>query len=586
MPEAEHDGRMIVVGNDALTQRLAEDLAKLYKESVVVIVPEPRQDHGPQLLALHQDEGPIRVIGGRRPDEATLRLAGIETAAALALVLDDDQAVTAAALTARVVNPTVRLALRVHNNALGKRLRRLLDRESAPTSVASASDTAAPALVSSALPSHEQVIPVNGGTCTVVTEVLPPDTRKLPPGEGVPIAVLTESSGTLLPGENEIASGDEKTTVVRLLHHRDAPTPPRERAWDHRRVMAVARSFFSRKLQVAAAALAALVALLTVLTWQLTGTNLGLSLYLVLLDLSSAGNAAFGQPLPRQILQVVTMFTGMLVLGLVAAVVLDSVGAVRPAAGARRVRRTLNDHVVVIGLGKVGSTVVNRLADMRVPVVVVERNPGVPGLAAVRARGVPVVQGDFTRDSVFRAARADRAAALMALTSNDSANLQAVLFARERRPDLRVVLRLFDEPFSKTVYKALREAHPEARTRSRSVSYLAAPAFAAAMMGRQVLAAIPARREILLLADVDVEEGDELVGRTVAAAFEPGAWRIVAYSSRGRGGGLDWELSPQRELRPGDRVIVVATRAGLGRLLRRTDAATAPHLPAQASPSA
>ncbi|MEY9873692.1 Trk K+ transport system NAD-binding subunit [Streptacidiphilus sp. MAP12-33] len=575
-------GHMVVVGNDALTQRLVGDLAKLYRERVVVVVPDPQHEHGPQLLALHRDAGPITVLAGRRPDEPALRQAGVAEADALAIVLDDDQAVTAAALTARSINPHVRLALRVHNTALGKRLRRLLDRPDAPTTVASASQTAAPALVSSALPDQDQVIAVNSGTCTVVSTVLPAGTTELPPGPDVPIAVLTENGGLLLPDpEHWVAPADEPITLVSLRHHQEPPTPEATRAWS--RMGTVLRSFFSRKLQVAAAGLSAVVALLTVLTWQLTGTNLGLSLYLVLLDLSSAGNPAFGQPVARQVLQIITMFTGMLILGLVAAIVLDSVGAVRPSENPRRVRRTMNNHVVLIGIGSAGTAVVSRLVDMRRPVVVVERNPEARNLAAVRARGVPVVLGEFTRDTVWRAARGDRASAVMALTNNDSANLQAVLFARERRPDVPVVLRLFDEAFARTVFKALREAHPNSRTRSRSVSYLAAPAFAAAMLGRRVLAAIPARREILLLAEVTVAEGDELAGRTVKDAFRPGDWRVVAVRQRGQH--ADWNPAPTRHLRDDDRVIVVATRAGLGRLLRRADAPQAAgRLPAQSGP--
>ncbi|RAG82061.1 hypothetical protein DN069_29650 [Streptacidiphilus pinicola] len=583
-------GHMVVVGNDALTQRLVGDLAKLYQEHVVVVVPEPQQDHGPQLLALHQESGPISVLAGGRPDEATLRQAGVADADALAIVLDDDQAVTAAALTARSINPTVRLALRVHSSALGKRLQRLLDRPDAPTSVASASQTAAPALVSSALPDQAQVIAVNSGTCTVVSKELSPEATALPAGPDIPIAVLTEAEGTLLPDpESWVPPQGERVTVVGLRHHQEPPAPQGPAAWT--RVMSVLRAFVSRKLQVAAAGLSAVVALLTVLTWQLTGTNLGMSLYLVLLDLSSAGNPAFGQPLARQVLQIVTMFTGMLILGLVAAVVLDTVGAVRPNDGPQRVSRTMNNHIVLMGIGSAGTAVVSRLADMRRPVVVVERNPNARNLAAVRARGVPVVLGEFTRDSVWRAARGDRASAVMALTNNDSANLQAVLFARERRPDVPVVLRLFDEGFARTVYKALREAHPHSRTRSRSVSYLAAPAFAAAMMGRRVLAAIPARREILLLAEVTVAEGDELAGRSVTEAFRPGEWRVVAVRPPGRGQHFDWSPAGTHPLGVEDRVIVVATRAGLGRLLRRADAPAAaaqqptaqrPRLPAQA----
>ena len=74
-----------------------------------------------------------------------------------------------------------------------------------------------------------------------------------------------------------------------------------------------------------------------------------------------------------------------------------------------------------------------------------------------------------------------------------------------------------------------------ANTVSRSVPYLAAPAFAAAMLEHQVLRTIAVGRHVLLIADVRVADQ----------------------------AGLDW--SPRRDYRlaPGDRLIVLATRKGL-----------------------
>jgi Trk K+ transport system NAD-binding subunit len=222
----------------------------------------------------------------------------------------------------------------------------------------------------------------------------------------------------------------------------------------------------------------------------------------------------------------------------------------------------------------VGTRVLERLVDMRIPVVVVERNPDAPGVSLARKRNVPVVIGDISQPEVYRSARIERSQTLMALTSNDSVNLEAVLYARERRPDLRVVLRLFDDAFASTVYRALRASYPQARTRSRSVSYLAAPAFAAAMMGRQVLAAIPVERQMLLVATVNVRGRRALEGQSVGGAFRPDGWRVVGLLSRD--GHLTWGPAAGRVLTVEDRVVVVATREGLGLLLQRPSAAAAP----------
>src|SRR5690606_32937541 len=124
---------------------------------------------------------------------------------------------------------------------------------------------------------------------------------------------------------------------------------------------------------------------------------------------------------------------------------------------------------------------------------------------------------------------------------------------------------------------------PGALTRSRSVSHLAAPAFAGAMMGRQILGAIPVERRVLLFAAVVVHGHPQLEGRTVGEAFRPGAWRVLALDTAARGetgagagaaaeapgGGLVWDLPDTYVLRPGDRVVLAATRRGLAELLGR-----------------
>ena len=150
-----------------------------------------------------------------------------------------------------------------------------------------------------------------------------------------------------------------------------------------------------------------------------------------------------------------------------------------------------------------------------------------------------------------------------------------------------MALRLYDDEFATAVYRTLRTAHPSALTRTRSVSTLAAPAFAGAMMGRQILGAIPVERRVLLFAALNVAGYPQLEGRTIAGSFRPGAWRVVALDStepderlpdlaatptqdgERQGTGLVWDLHPGYVLRPEDRVVLAATRQGLAELLGR-----------------
>ena len=570
--DAPFAGHMIVCGGDALTHRLALDLIHLYRERVTLIVPSLTEGHGPQLAALATADGSVSVIAGRGPDETTLLAAGVHQASALALTMDDDSAVTQAALLAQGLNPGLRLVLRIFSTTLGQRLEHLLNRARAGGSAAvlSASDTAAPALVSSAVPDRDQVIPISGGTFSVVEQPV-----GAAPGADVALALLgprtDHAVGTgdtplhaLLPSDGQVSGTDAERTraVLRLRHDPDEPAPPVPR---FRRIPVGA--LFSRRLRLAALGLAVLIAVLSVATALATGDDLPLSLYLVLMDVFGLGNPALGASLARKVLQLSAAFTGMMIMPLVLALVLENLGALGNVSTLNRPLRTTTDHIVVVGLGKVGTRVMERLADLRVPVVAVERDPDAPGLARARARRVPVVIGEISQPAVYRAARIGRCQTLMALTSNDSVNLEAVLYARERSPELRAVLRLFDDAFSGTVYRALRASYPQAPTRSRSVSYLAAPAFAAALMGRQVLAAIPVERQMLLVAAVSLRERAALGAVTVGEAFRPGGWRVVAI--RAADGQLAWNPDPDRQLGSNEQVIVVATREGLGLLLQR-----------------
>ena len=56
------------------------------------------------------------------------------------------------------------------------------------------------------------------------------------------------------------------------------------------------------------------------------------------------------------------------------------------------------------------------------------------------------------------------------------------------------------------------------------------------MMGRQILGAIPVERRVLLFAALEVAGHPQLEGRTVAEAFRPGAWRVLALDTADPGG--------------------------------------------------
>src|SRR5205814_253967 len=130
--------------------------------------------------------GNAQLVEAAEATEAVLAAAGVERAAALALVYDDDETNIRAALTARRLNPRLRLVLRLYNRRLGQHIEELLDQAAAlatgdggsagsdtsttvlsnggsagsdtSTTVLSDADTAAPALAATAVAGTSKVV--------------------------------------------------------------------------------------------------------------------------------------------------------------------------------------------------------------------------------------------------------------------------------------------------------------------------------------------------------------------------------------------------------------------------------------------
>ncbi|MFC1227588.1 potassium channel family protein [Streptomyces sp. Sce081] len=656
---------MVVCGDDGLAHRLAAELRGVYAEQVTLVVPpsglrvrEPvvgraraasaalldrfvnatvnrGGGNGTGAQGGSDDVSDERLVEAAEPTDAVLAEVGVARAAALALVYDDDETNIRAALNARRINPRIRLVLRLYNRRLGRHIEELLDqaaelsvgdtqgrghhRGDASTTVLSDADTAAPALVATALVGTSKIVETDGLLLRAVERRPPRPGEVADPGLCT-LALLSATSNDPAGSDGSEDSGDQGpqmlpdaaavaaatgrgTMVLEQISYSGTPLPA------VRAQVPPFASLFSQRLRWSLAGLAAAVVALAVVLALATGDHPLHATYVTLLDLFAINEPAHNDSMGRQILQLLSALVGLLLLPVMLAAVLEALGTFRTVSALRKPPRGLSRHVVLLGLGKIGTRVLTRLRELHIPVVCIEADPEARGMATARRLRVPVVLGDVTQEGVLEAAKIHRADALLALTSVDTTNLETVLYARALSADLRVVLRLYDDEFATAVYRTLRAAHPDAVTRSRSVSHLAAPAFAGAMMGRQILGAIPVERRVLLFAALTVGEHPQLEGKTVGEAFRAGAWRVLALDTAatrtafpgahgngvrsgsgstagagtaigGPGGapaarapqgpsGLVWDLPDTYVLRNEDRVVLGATRRGLAELLGR-----------------
>jgi Trk K+ transport system NAD-binding subunit len=566
LPAVPHTDHYIVCGAGSLAHRLVVELTEQYDVPVVAILPDRERDHSPHILKILGESG---VVVTPSVGEEALHLAQAVSARGIAMVDGDDQSNIHAALRAQSLNPRIRIVLRMYNQRLGEHIEKLFDNCAA----LSRSATAAPAFVDAALrrpnsvqiggravtiAQSEQISPVDY-LCTVADEIDQQDLsrmRLLPETPGPTAQWVTRVTRQPTPTP---ATGHE--AVLQFLESEPGDALPRisRIRW---RLIDMWRFFTSAQLRVVLAASVALVIGSFILIWLLN-RPVGWAVYESLLDI--AGSAVpdnFGQPSGtggtwQRVAQVAITLCGIPLMAVVTAILVENTGQERrgapktPSAGIR-------GHAVVIGLGNVGTRIATLLHESKVPVVCVERDPTTRGIAVARSLDIPVIVGEGPLDNQLRQARVQTSRAVLAVTGDDATNLEAVLEARAVSPDVRVVLRLFDDDFAAHVYRTFTNAS------SRSVSYLAAPAFAAALMGREVLGTLSVYRHVVLIAQFAAEAGSPVVGKTLREAESPGEVRIIAVRPRGTDDYI-WRPDHGRRLNPGDSYVLVATRTGLGR---------------------
>jgi len=534
---------LVVCGDDALAARVIEELTTTYGEEVTVLLRSREQGQGPRIARLPK----VRVIERAELDAGAFTAAQVQSARSLALLRQDDLGNFHAALRAQELNPDLRLVLSIFNASLGERIRTFF-RDCA---VLSGSSMSAPSFVAAALgepaPSH---IRVSGRTLFVARRT-----------DIQPRRVLCGLAMTQDPQSPGLLPADASHADLVLAVADGAPRNPlaRQRRRPLRATADLAGHLLWNKVGLAFGVLFAILVLGFVMLATASHFSLANAAYLTGLDAAGAAVSEPGYPAPEKIAQVLLTFDGLAFLPVLTAVV---VGA-RLTGSLRRKDRPLSDHVIVVGLGNVGTRIVGQLHDLGISVACVDKNENAAGVPMARRLGLRVVIGETHREDVLRTAGVATCQALVSVTNSDSVNLETALHARALASKIRIVLRLGNDDL------AARVQHSVGHTISRSVSYVAAPSFAAAMLEHQVLRTIAVGRHVLLIADLGVGTGSELDGTAVQAVHQTGLVRVLAVEPAG-GGPVNWSPAGDLRLDAQDRLYVIATRAGLSRVLARS----------------
>ena len=220
----------------------------------------------------------------------------------------------------------------------------------------------------------------------------------------------------------------------------------------------------------------------------------------------------------------------------------------------------LRNHVVIVGAGKVGYRIATELIALGEDVVIIVRDLDSQLVNDLLDLGVPVVRGEAQMRKTLEQANITAAKALILATDHDLTNLEIALAARAIKPDLRVALRLFDDTLASKVAAVFQLS-------AVSPSATAAPAFIAAATGCSIIAELASGGDVLHVAEVHIQDGSPLTGRTVRQVHQEWGVNVVMLTNE-----QGVTISPGQELvmRPGDRVLVIASIQKIAALQRQT----------------
>lgn len=436
-------------------------------------------------------DGSDVIIGDMR-SAATLVAAGIREAQTIVLASSEDGQNLAALMQARVLNPRIRIVNRLFNTSLGDRLDNTLPDHitmsvaalAAPIFAFSAMGNAAIGqlrLFNQTWPIHEEYITDNHPWVGRKLSDLWDDRDRmliyyLPIDERIDLVTAVMRGMRLQPGDRLIVGTKPGVRQAkRSLTQRLAKLPT---AFKYLRQHSQALLLSTLLLLVTIS-----IGTLTYLTSILQTSPIDALYFAVSLITGAGDNLIAVEHLPDhlKLFTVFVMLVGAAVIGLSYALLNDFILGTRFDRFWEVARIPQRGHFIVCGLGGVGVQIVNHLYHCGHEVVVIEQDPNCRFLTTVRAMKVPVIQGDASLPATLKAANFEQAEGILAVTSNDTANLEIALNAKGLNSRVAAIVRYQDPEFA---HMAQRVFEFDAVL---SPAELVAPAFAAAALGGRIL---------------------------------------------------------------------------------------------------
>ena len=208
----------------------------------------------------------------------------------------------------------------------------------------------------------------------------------------------------------------------------------------------------------------------------------------------------------------------------------------------------MHQPIILCGLGRVGWSVLDYLRAAGLSVVVMDQNcrPDDPRMAGVR-----LVRGDCRQKDTLEQAGLAGARAVLILTSDDLINISTTLMIRSLDPEVRVVVRLFNQNLMARLGQAVKNVV------ALSVSGLTAPVLALTALTGAGLGTFRLEDGLRQVAEITAADLPHLVGQTIAEASARHRLTVLAHLPAQGPERFLREVDAGARLMPGDRLGVL-----------------------------
>ncbi len=209
---------------------------------------------------------------------------------------------------------------------------------------------------------------------------------------------------------------------------------------------------------------------------------------------------------------------------------------------------SMSNHIVLVGLGKLGYRTYRMLRRLDEQVVIIERNPANRFLDIARREGTPLLVGDARHEALLEDANIKRAKSVILATDDDLVNLATASDARRLAPKIRVVLRMFDQDMADNIREGFK-IHIAMSQSDRS-----APAFATAAIDASIINSFVVDDRLIIMQRWRVRQDGPLCDRTVADLMTECGFVVIKH--RAKDEMVTMFPPPDTRLQDGDRLVV------------------------------